>query len=446
MRPGGGTPTSVAVPAYAHMRTASTRPDGAVIAENAKSTPSGQLAHLRDRVAAGRVDRMRRTELERERELLRHHVHRDDRRRAREPRALHDREPDAAAADHRDRGALVHRRRPERGARAGREAAREEAGLVERQRVRHLDRARLVHDHAVGERAAAQHRAEPRVVGGAVHPAADAQVVRAAARVAATARATRVAARRAPRDDDAVAGCDTGDAFADLLDDARALVPEQDREAHAPAAGLDDVQVGVADAARLDPHLHLARADGLERDLLDRRPRARLGEDEAARHATARRSCSSSGTSGSLNVSTASVDVTTLSPSRSIVSWSRVTGAPGSFSVSSACSVIAANGNVDRRPPRAEHALQPVPELVPRRRVRAADLERAVRGGAEVDGAREVLGDVLDPDRLQALRAGADDRRHRREAREPDERRQRAAVLAEDEARPEDHVLDARTP
>jgi hypothetical protein len=35
IRAGGGTPTSVAVPPYAHIRTASTSPDVDVIAENA---------------------------------------------------------------------------------------------------------------------------------------------------------------------------------------------------------------------------------------------------------------------------------------------------------------------------------------------------------------------------------------------------------------------------
>ena len=60
-----------------------------------------------------------------------------------------------------------------------------------------------------------------------------------------------------------------------------------------------------------------------------------------------------------------------------------------------------------------------------------------------VDRACVVLRDVLDPDRLQARLAIADDRRHRCEPREPDERRENAAVLAEDEARPEDDVTKA---
>ncbi len=71
----------------------------------------------------------------------------------------------------------------------------------------------------------------------------------------------------------------------------------------------------MADAAGLDADANLARPGLLDMDLLDHRRRARLGEDEPARHDAARRSCSSSGTSGIRNVSTASFDVTTLSPS-----------------------------------------------------------------------------------------------------------------------------------
>ena len=127
----------------------------------------------------------------------------------------------------------------------------------------------------------------------------------------------------------------------------------------------------------------------------------------------------------------------------SIFSRSRVSGTlPGRRSATSAFTRMKPIGmwSVGRRD--AEHALEPLPELVPRHRVRAAELERPVRRRVEVDRAREVLGDVVDPDRLDPLRAGADDRRHRREPRELAERRQDAAVAREDEARPEDHVVE----
>ena len=115
-----------------------------------------------------------------------------------------------------------------------------------------------------------------------MQPPPRAQVVRAAARIAAQARRTGVAAGRAPRDHDAVAGCDRGHALADLLDDSGALVAEQDRERQSPAARLDHVQVAVADPAGLDAHLHLARPGRIERDLLDRGPRIRVRVDDAA--------------------------------------------------------------------------------------------------------------------------------------------------------------------
>ena len=63
----------------------------------------------------------------------------------------------------------------------------------------------------------------------------------------------------------------TVDALADRLDRAGALVPEQDRQRVAPAVLLDHVQVAVADAGRLDPDEHLARARAARR----RSPRAR---------------------------------------------------------------------------------------------------------------------------------------------------------------------------
>ena len=157
-----------------------------------------------------------------------------------------------------------------------------QARLLHRQLLRHLHRTGLVHDRPVGEAAAAENGREQRAVGRTVQPPPRAEVVRAAARIAAQARGTRIAAGRAPRDHDAVAGRERGHALADLLDDAGALVAEQDRERQSPAARLDDVQVAVADPAGLDAHLHLARPGRIERDLLDGGPRLRVRVDDAA--------------------------------------------------------------------------------------------------------------------------------------------------------------------
>ncbi len=76
------------------------------------------------------------------------------------------------------------------------------------------------------------------------------------------------------------------DAFADGLDHPRALVAEQDGQRMSPAAGLDDVQVGVADAAGLDPDERLAGAGWVELELGDLQ--AALRQDCAAIHDSSR--------------------------------------------------------------------------------------------------------------------------------------------------------------
>src|SRR5581483_9253782 len=134
------------VRAHAHrLRERLGRPDGAEREVDA----SGQVAHLPDRVARRRVDDIGGAEHTRQLELLGGDVDGDDARGAGELRALHDGEADAAAADDRDRGAHLHRRRPKRRAGAGGEAAREQRSLLHRQLAGNLHRARLVHDRHV---------------------------------------------------------------------------------------------------------------------------------------------------------------------------------------------------------------------------------------------------------------------------------------------------------
>src|SRR5436190_5031500 len=100
--------------------------------------------------------------------------------------------------------------------------------------------------------------------------------------------------------------------------------------------------------------------------------------------------------------------------------------------------------HVEGRPaPDADRGPQTLPELVPADDLGSAELEGAVRRFDSVDGGGEIRSHVVDPDRLDLLLARADDRRHRRQLRELPEGRQDAAVAAEDEARPEDHVLEA---
>jgi hypothetical protein len=67
-----------------------------------------------------------------------------------------------------------------------------------------------------------------------------------------------LAADRAPVEDHEVAGGDPGDALADLLDDAGALVAADDRQPDGGVAG-SDVVIGVAQAGRHDLDTDLVR-------------------------------------------------------------------------------------------------------------------------------------------------------------------------------------------
>ena len=78
-----------------------------------------------------------------------------------------------------------------------------------------------------------------------------------------------LAALRGEERDDVVAGLDERHALADALDDARALVPEHARHVSGRVGARGGVQVGVADAARSEPHEHLALLRLREIDLVD---------------------------------------------------------------------------------------------------------------------------------------------------------------------------------
>ena len=81
-----------------------------------------------------------------------------------------------------------------------------------------------------------------------------------------------------PREHDVVAGLDVRDARPDLLDHARALVPE-DRRQERRVDVLDDVEVRVADAARGHADRDLALFRRVELDLLDDERLVELVED-----------------------------------------------------------------------------------------------------------------------------------------------------------------------
>ena len=117
-----------------------------------------------------------------------------------------------------------------------------------------------------------------------------------------------------PAQDDAVARGDVLDARAHGLDRAGTLVSEQDGKRMTPAVLLDDVQIGVTDAARLDPNGDLAGLRLADDDLLER-DRARGGQDDAAIHDASSSAIERAPISASVrSVSAASCSITAATP------------------------------------------------------------------------------------------------------------------------------------
>ena len=100
------------------------------------------------------------------------------------------------------------------------------------------------------------------------------------------------------------------------------------------------------------------------------------------------------------------------------------------------------NGHVDGGAAGPERRLQPAPQVAPRDRLRAAELDRPVRA-LPVDGEAHGADEVVDPDRLDPLRAGPDHRCQRKEPCDAHEPRQRSTVRPEHEARAQHDVIDA---
>ena len=223
--------------------------------------PPGQLVHLgRGLIRAG--ERVGRPELQRGFPLERQRVHHHDVLGPGRRGALHRVDPDAAdAVDHRG-VAGPHAARVVRGGPAGRHAAAHQHRGLQRQPVVHLDQRMLRDRGPLGERAEDAHPAdvgaagvEPgRAVGhdpfqdGLAHVA---QVLPPGRAVAAGAAVGDEAAHHV------VTGLDLGDAGADLLDDAGALVAADDREPRDQVA-VDQVQVGMAEPGGDVPDQHLA--------------------------------------------------------------------------------------------------------------------------------------------------------------------------------------------
>ena len=149
--------------------------------------------------------------------------------------ALHGRGADAADADHRDVIARPHVGGVDGRAPAGRDAAPDEAGLVERDVVEDLHARRLVDHRVRGEGAEADHGRDVLATGvvpdGAVHLPSRHQDATDVAQVGVPGRARgTLATGRHEAEHHVVAGLELGHTGPDLLDDAGALVAADHRE------------------------------------------------------------------------------------------------------------------------------------------------------------------------------------------------------------------------
>jgi hypothetical protein len=190
----------------------------------------------------------------------------DDRRCAGQPGAGDRGVPDAAAAEHRDALPALHGAGVDGRADTGHDPAAEQAGG--RGRCGRVDLRALpgVHQRLLGERADAQGRAELGAVGER-HLPGGVVGVEAVLRLALEAGAA-LPADRAPVEDHVLADRHVRDALADGGDDAGRLVAQEERELVVDAA-LAVVQVGVADAARLDVDHRLPGTGVGHQDRLD---------------------------------------------------------------------------------------------------------------------------------------------------------------------------------
>jgi hypothetical protein len=156
------------------------------------------------------------------------------------------------------------------GANACHDAAGEQRRGVERHVVRDRDDLRRVDGDALREGAGAHALVDRPAVERCQGRALRQREVReplAQRRLAA--HALRAApARPDERHDHVIALCDTTDALAHLLDDARRLVPVHGRQVAAPGA-LHEGDVAVADRAGRQADRHLARGGPAQLDVLD---------------------------------------------------------------------------------------------------------------------------------------------------------------------------------
>src|SRR4029453_13182499 len=256
-----------ALDGLAHQGRVADRLEGVVHAGAAR-----EGAHGFDRVVVLAIDQMGRADPLGHLELRIEDVDPDDLAGAADARALHDREADAAAAEHRDGLPGLESGRPERGADAREHAASHEGRAVQGQLGVDLHHRVLVEQHALGVARDADELPERlaflREPGrGGLGPgddAPDAEVWMAAEALLAA------SAEPGEAGDHVIARPQGRHVGAHRLDDARALMSENDRtiQREAPHA-VDDVQVRVAHAGRPGPDEDLTPPRLVDLDRLD---------------------------------------------------------------------------------------------------------------------------------------------------------------------------------
>ena len=231
------------------------------IARAIKRVVAPTIRHLNqlvdDRLALGqlgRVDKIRRAKLARPLLLGRVDIHNDDLTRLVGHRALHHAQPNTPGTKHGNVAALLHLGRDARRAVAGRDAAPEQARPIHR-RVRLDGHHGDISDNRVLAEGTRAHKmqdvlpARPEPARPVRHHALTLRRANLTAqvRLAALAELALLALGRVQRDD-VVPRLDVGDALADRLDDAGALVAENDREGALGVLARQGVGVRVADA------------------------------------------------------------------------------------------------------------------------------------------------------------------------------------------------------
>ena len=263
-------------------RLAAQRRDSHRLERMIDTQPLGQRAHRLHRIVLRAVHGVRRADALRHLQLGIELVHRDDLPRAADARALHDRQPDAAAAEHRDGLSRLQSRAAQRRADAGQHAASHQCGAIQRNLRLDAHQRVLVQQHVFGiaadrgkgaERFSLLRHARRRVLG--TRDDAAGADVRMAAQTLRTG-----AAEAGQAGDHVIADPHRRDIGTHRLDDAGAFVAKHERtiQREAPIA-VHDVQVAVTHAGGDGAHQHLAAPRLVDLHLLDGQRCVHLAED-----------------------------------------------------------------------------------------------------------------------------------------------------------------------